>query len=99
MNQPSVNAVCLNALEPSGSVCGTSGQPNAVKVIESASVPTYFMKLVTFGHSTINVSAEATASMQGQSQPWNVAIVIDASGSMSTTDTNCGSVTEFQCAL
>ena len=99
LNQPSVNTVCLNALEPAGSVCGTSGQPNAVKVVESATVPTYFMKLVTFGHSTINVSAEATASMQGQSQPWNVAIIVDASGSMSTTDTNCGSVTEFQCAL
>ncbi len=100
LNQPSIHTVCLNALEPSGSTCGTTGQPNAVKVVESATVPTYFMKLVTFGHSTINVSAEATASMQGQSQPWNVAIVIDATGSMSTTDTNCGTnVTEFQCAL
>ena len=94
-----VSTVCLNVLEPSGSTCGTSGQANAVKVVESATVPTYFMKLVTFGHSTIAVSAEATASMQGQSQPWNVAIVIDATGSMSTTDSNCGSVTEFQCAL
>ena len=95
-----VSTVCLNALEPSGSTCGTTGQPNAVKVVESATVPTYFMKLVTFGHSTIAVGAEATASMQGQAQPWNVAIVIDATGSMSTNDTNCGTnVTEFQCAM
>jgi len=99
LNKPSVSTVCLDILEPSGSSCGTSGQANAVKVVESATVPTYFMKLVTFGHSTIDVSAEATASMQGQSQPWNVAIVIDATGSMSTTDSNCGSVTEFQCAM
>ncbi|MGA2571569.1 MAG: hypothetical protein ABSF23_13700, partial [Terracidiphilus sp.] len=40
----------------------------------------------------------ATASMQGKAQPWNVAIVLDASGSMSTADANCGSVTEFKCA-
>ncbi len=38
--------------------------------------------------------------MQGQAQPWNVAIIIDASGSMSTVDSNCGSnITEFQCAM
>ena len=62
-------------------------------------MPTFFMKLVTLGHPTVTVGAEATASMQGQAQPWNVAIIIDASGSMSTTDSNCGSVTEFQCAM
>ena len=37
--------------------------------------------------------------MQGSSQPWNVAIVIDSTGSMATVDSNCGSLTEFQCAL
>ena len=47
-----VSTVCLNVLEPSESMCGTSGQANAVKVVESATVPTYFMKLVTFGHSS-----------------------------------------------
>jgi hypothetical protein len=92
-----VSTVCLNILEPAGSTCGSSGQPNAVKVTQSATVNTYFMKI--FKVPQLNVAAAATASMQGQSQPWNVAIVIDASGSMSTTDTNCGSVTEFQCAM
>jgi len=43
------------------------------------------MKL--FGYSQLNVAATATASMQGQSQPWNVAIILDATGSMSTNDT------------
>ena len=48
----------------------------------------------------VDVAATAIASMQGQSQPWNVAIIIDATGSMSTTDSNCGTnVTEFQCAM
>jgi hypothetical protein len=88
-----VSTVCLNSLQPSGTTCPSSNPPpNAVRVIEKAAVPTYFMKL--------NVAATATASMQGQSQPWNVAIILDATGSMSTNDTNCGSnVTEFQCAL
>jgi hypothetical protein len=52
------------------------------------------------GVPTLNIAATATASMQGQSQPWNVAIIIDATGSMSTNDSNCGTnVTEFQCAM
>jgi hypothetical protein len=92
-----VSTICLNILEPQGTTCGTSGQANAVRVVERGTVPTTFMKL--FGKSQLNVAATATASMQGQAQPWNVAIILDATGSMSTTDTNCGGVTEFQCAL
>ena len=93
-----VTTVCLNVLQPSGTTCPTTNPPpNAVKVIESATVPTYFMKL--FNVPQLHVAASATASMQGLAQPWNVAIIIDASGSMSTKDTNCNSVTEFQCAM
>ena len=93
-----VSTVCLNALQPTGTTCGTNGQANAVRVTQKATIPTYFMKL--FKVPQLTVAATATASMQGQAQPWNVAIVLDATGSMSTNDTNCGSnVTEFQCAL
>jgi Flp pilus assembly protein TadG len=93
-----VSTVCLNILEPAGSSCGSSGEPNAVRVVQKATVNTYFMKI--FKVPQLKVAATATASMQGQAQPWNVAIIIDATGSMSTNDTNCGSnVTEFQCAL
>ncbi len=89
---------CLNVLEPKGNTCGKSSQNNAVKVTESATVPTYFMRM--FGVSNLNVSATATASMEGQVQPWNVAIIVDATGSMATNDTNCGTnVTEYQCAM
>jgi hypothetical protein len=53
-----------------------------------------------FGVRTLTIKAEATASMQGLAQPWNVAIIVDSTGSMNTADSNCGSgVTEFQCAL
>lgn len=94
-----VRTLCLNSLQPAGTTCPSSSPPpNAVRVVEKTTVPTYFMKL--FGVSQLSVSASATASMQGQAQPWNVAIIIDASGSMSTVDSNCGSnVTEFKCAM
>ena len=91
-----VTTVCLNLLQPSGTTCASGSPANAVKVKESASVSTTFMRM--FGVSTVTVSAVSTASMQGVAQPWNVAIILDATGSMATTDSNCSSVTEFQCA-
>jgi len=51
------------------------------------------------GIKTLSVSATATASMQGKSMPWNVAIIVDSTGSMATVDSNCSGLTEFQCAL
>ena len=92
-----VTMKCLNVLMPKGETCGTSTVPNAVRVTNKTSVPTYFMKI--FGFPTLTVGASATASMQGVSQPWNVAIIVDATSSMSTTDSNCGGLDEFHCAL
>jgi Flp pilus assembly protein TadG len=88
---------CLNVLMPSGTTCVTGSNPNAVKVTESASIPTTFMALI--GKKTMNISAVSTAAMQGVSQKWNVAIIQDATGSMAYSDGNCGSITQFQCAL
>ena len=88
---------CLNILLPGGSGCVTGSPANAVVVTEKASIPTTFMAVL--GKKTINIAAVATASMQGSSQPWNVAIIIDSTGSMATTDSNCSNLTEFQCAL
>jgi hypothetical protein len=93
----SVTTKCLNLLLPSGTTCGSSSPANAVQVTESASIPTTFMNLL--GKKTLKVSAVATASMQGVSQPWNVAVIIDSTGSMATVDSNCSGLTEFQCAL
>lgn len=92
----SVITKCLNMLLPSGT-CTSSSPANAVQVRESASIPTTFMALL--GKKTMNISAVATASMQGVSEKWNVAIIEDTTGSMSAADTNCGGVSEFQCAL
>ena len=94
---PTVVTKCLNMLMPKGSSCATGTAPNAVQVSYSVKVPTFFMFLA--GIKTLTVGATATASMQGKSMPWNVAIVVDSTGSMATVDNNCGGLSEFQCAL
>lgn len=95
---PLVQQVCINALMPTGTTCTASSAANAVRVTQTAKVNTYFMGL--FGYHTVSTSATAMASMVGgQAQPWNVAIVLDGTGSMNNADPNCGSgVTEFKCA-
>jgi hypothetical protein len=96
-----VSTVCLNVLMAPGTTCSSTGaQPNAVKVAEKATMPTYFMSLL--GYKNISVNAQATASMQGAAQPWNVAIILDATQSMSDAPASgscTGFSTEFSCAL
>jgi len=93
-----ITPVCLNLLEPNGETCGTSSPKNAVHAYQTNTINTFFMRF--FGVPTLTVKAEATATMNSVANNWNVAIIEDASGSMSTTDSNCtGSPTEFQCAL
>ena len=92
-----VSSKCVNALMPKGTTCGSGSSNNAVQVTQSAKLNTFFMAL--FGVRTLTVVAQATASMQGSSLPWNVAIIVDSTGSMATADSNCGGVTQFQCAL
>jgi hypothetical protein len=96
-----ISTVCLNVLMPTGSTCTSGSVANAVKVSQTASVPTYFMKL--FGFSALNISSSATASMQGAAQPWNVAIILDASESMGDKPASGGSCNGysslFSCAL
>ena len=92
-----VTTACLNMLMPPGTTCGTTGAANSVQVKETASVPTWLLGVL--GIKTIPVAATATASMGGIAHPWNVAIIVDSTGSMATADANCGGVTEFQCAL
>ncbi len=99
----SVNSVCLNILMPAGETCASNSPeiPNAVKVMQTATMKTYFMPLL-FGPRTLSVSANATASMQGSALPYNIAIILDATASMS--DAPIASVcpgysSNFACAL
>jgi hypothetical protein len=92
---------CLNTLLPAGSTCSSTTVKNAVQVTESGTVREFIMPIF-WGSNTLNVSATATASMQGSSAPWNMAIILDATDSMMTnTDSNCstGATTRFNCAL
>lgn len=92
-----VSTKCVNILMPKGATCVSGSAPNAVQVKQSTGVKTFFFGL--FGLNTLNVQATATASMQGSSLPWNIAVVVDGTGSMASTDSNCNNLTQFQCAL
>ncbi|MGB6689525.1 MAG: pilus assembly protein TadG-related protein, partial [Terracidiphilus sp.] len=96
----SVATKCLNILMPSGETCASNNPqiPNAVQVTQTATLKTYFMPII-FGPSSLSISTAATASY-GQAQPWNIAIILDATPSMNSIDGNCGTtVTELQCAM
>jgi Flp pilus assembly protein TadG len=93
----SVTTPCLNSLMP-GTTCSAVGNvPNAVVVRETAQVPTFFMSI--FGVKKLNVAATATASPGGSTQPWNLAIILDATPSMIQKDPNCTANSAEQCAL
>lgn len=92
-----VTTKCLTILLGSGQSCASS-PANAVGVTETATIRTFFMPIL-FGPKTITITAVGQASMLGQAQPWNVAIILDSSGSMGTTDSDCGGITRFQCSL
>jgi Flp pilus assembly protein TadG len=84
--------------------CGGSITANAVKVTQTASVRTFFIRaLSAFGlnaASSINLSATSVAAMRGsQRGPYNVAIIIDTTASMAQSDggSNC-SGTKVACA-
>ena len=87
----SATLACVTAGAGSSVPCvedGAGNKVNAIQVTQTATVPTYFMRI--FGHMTDTVSATGTALMRGsQSTPYNIVILIDATGSMNTTDTNC----------
>jgi len=81
-----------------GTTCANSHtDQNVVRITESASVPTFFMRV--FGINSLSVGATATAYPNGTVTPYNIAIILDATPSMNQTDSNCGGVSAEQCAL
>lgn len=95
-----VSTSCIETMVTSGSQCisininGTNKTANAVKVTQSVSVPTYFMRVL--GVNSVDLTATATAS--SSPQPYNVAVIIDTTGSMGTYDSYCQQ-TQLACAL
>lgn len=106
-----VSARCSTTLSgsawniPCQTITGTTSTANVVTITQSAQVPTYFAGMI--GIHTITIGAKASAATRGAgAQSWNVAIVLDTTGSMSSSDSGCGSVpgvsgtpTRLQCAL
>jgi hypothetical protein len=68
---------------------GCTSGCNAIQVIETAAVPTFFAKI--FGITTINITATASASASGALPiPYHIMMVLDSTNSMGTTnDTGC----------
>ncbi len=78
---------------------GGSGGYNGLAVTQTATVPLWFGGLV--GMTKMNVSYTAEAAMAGgQNSPWNIAVIVDTTNSMSTSDggVQC-SGTRLSCAL
>ncbi|HEX4285789.1 MAG TPA: hypothetical protein VHZ28_11910, partial [Terracidiphilus sp.] len=78
---------------------------NVVTVHQSAQVPTFFAGLIGVHNLTVAATAAAAARGAG-AQSWNIAVVLDTTGSMSSSDNGCGTVpgvsgtpSRLQCAL
>lgn len=90
---------CLNTVENTMSVsCYGPSSTNSIVVKQTATVAPKFLRFV--GARTINLSAMATAAMRSAVAAYNVAIIVDTTHSMTSTDSdpNCKS-TRISCAL
>jgi Putative Flp pilus-assembly TadE/G-like len=89
---------CMTGLSPD-IPCYGAGSYNAVKVVQTASLPMTFANF--FGTSSVALSSTATASMSGAAGlPYNVAIIVDTTSSMGDADngSTC-TTTRLACAL
>lgn len=94
-----VTGYCSTTVRGWGVACLTPANDNAVAVTQTSSIPTTFARVI--GISTIPISATATAAERGSPRaPFNVAIVVDTTQSMTGQDggSNC-SGTRVYCAM
>jgi len=86
---PTITGYCSTTVAAwLSSSCTSSSSPvNAVKVTETATVPMFFTQYINI--PTITLSATATASKGSKPLPFNVAIILDTTPSMDTTDSSC----------
>jgi Flp pilus assembly protein TadG len=77
--------------------------PNVVSVTQTANIGTYFLRAI--GRTSFALSSTVKAAKAGGlAKPLHVMFVLDSTGSMSSTDSNCtvpgiSSPSRFQCAL
>lgn len=91
--------LCLVTLKAIGQACSSPANANAIQVRQQVLIPMYFASVLGFKNYTITTTA--TAAMRGSTPtPYNVAIILDTTLSMNSTDDNCGTgITQMQCAL
>ena len=88
----------LKCLTSTGISCGGSDLANAIVVVEQATVPLYFARVL--GINSWQIAATATASAKGSvPRPLDVMIVLDTTASMNDSDTCTGGNTKIACAL
>lgn len=88
---------CLATMQAQGISCVGYLPYNALQVRMTATVPTYFAKIL--GQSSITISASSTAAKGGgSSRPYNIVVMIDTTGSMAAFDADCGN-TQLNCVL
>ncbi len=77
---------CLTYLKNLGMMCGNAAGGNAMAVVETATSPTFFGKLL--GINSIHLVARSLSSMKGGSPiPANIMILVDTTPSMNQQDT------------
>lgn len=77
--------------------CAGSPAGNAITVMQRATVPTFFARI--FGKNSVTVTVQATAAAAGnQPKPYNIVMVIDTTGSMSSNDGYCAGSTQTRIA-
>jgi len=91
--------LCLTTLTQAGEACSAPANANAVRVQQQMVVPMVFARL--FGKQTLTLTSTATAAMRGSNtSPYNVAIVVDTTASMSDTDSDSQCLnTRLVCSL
>ncbi|HEY6445285.1 MAG TPA: pilus assembly protein TadG-related protein [Acidobacteriaceae bacterium] len=96
-----VTPLCLTTVAGwSKTTCASSSSPNAMRVTQAATIPTYFAALL--GWTSFTPSVISTATVQGSTPlPYNVAILVDSTLSMSADDGSsyCTGLSQEQCAL
>lgn len=94
-----VTGECLTLVKNWGIPCSAPANDNAVQVTQTASVPTFFAKVL--GLKSIPLSVTSTAAERGSvAVPYNVAIIVDTTQSMNDTDSDSQcSGTRIKCAL
>jgi hypothetical protein len=76
---------------------------NTVQIQQTATVPTFFVRMLRVmgvqSATSLTLSATSSATMaSGQNDQVNVAMVVDSTASMNTSDSNCGA-TRIACAM